>query len=161
MALVKFKIDERYNPTEADYERLSIVIDEYNIAFNKQEEIMLKELGVSIPVGNYGKFLALVKCIVIPEKSKFGIIKPDITIEEAKKEHNIGLVVGIGPEAFRDRHRFPFGPNCKVGMWINFSRYESAPIKINGFDCRLVMDDKINLAFRDLENVQQSFPELF
>lgn len=155
MAIQNFKIDPRFCPSEEEQIKLNKRIEEYNIAFDKQEEVMTKEIGIYIEVR---KYLILLKSLQIPEKSKCGIYKTDREIERCKKEYDVGLVIGIGEEAYREPNRFPFGPMCKVGDWVYFARFEQAPNKYNGYDCFTVMDDKINYP---IPSPEITFPELY
>lgn len=158
MAIQNYKIPQRFFPSEKEQADLERRIAEYNIAFDKQEELMEKEIGLYIPMDEYGAYRILAKAIIIPEKSKGGIYKTSHSIQETKREYDVGLVVGIGPQAFRESDRFPFGPTCKVGDWIAFSRFEQSCIKFNTYDCFFLNDDKIRIP---VPNVEKAFPELF
>jgi co-chaperonin GroES (HSP10) len=158
MAIQNYKIPQRYFPSDKEQADLERRIGEYNIAFDKQEEFMMKEIGLFLPMNEYGAYLILAKAIIVPEKSKGGIYKPNQSIQEAKREYDVGLVIGIGPQAFRESDRFPFGPTCKIGDWIAFSRFEQACVKFNRHDCFFLNDDKIKIPIPD---VKQAFPELF
>jgi len=157
MSLPIRRIPDKYYPSEEENLKLAKRIEKYNLAFAKQKEVMLEEIGTLISIEEYGKLLVLVKSIIVPEKMKSGILRASETIEETKKVYNVGFVVGIGPEAFRDPVRFPFGPSCNVGDWISFTKYESQPEKFNGFDCRFVPDDKVNAPIPDIAS---AYPEL-
>lgn len=86
---------------------------------------------------------ALVKAVVIPEVTKGGILLTQETINMEKREHEIGRVIGLGIEAYADKSRFPFGPRCKLGDWVIFSKYEQQPIPLNKNLCYLLHDDRI------------------
>jgi co-chaperonin GroES (HSP10) len=157
MSLPIRRIPDKYYPSEEENLKLAKRIEKYNAAFATQDEFMLKEIGTCVSIAEYGKFLVLVKSIVVPEKMKSGLLRASETIEETKKVYNVGLVIGIGPEAFRSTARFPFGPCCNVGDWISFTKYESQPEKFNRFDCRFVPDDKVNCPIPDIAS---AYPEL-
>lgn len=103
--------------------------------------IMKDQIGVDdFPMKG---FSVLLKAIVIPEVTRGGIILTQTTINMEKREHNIGLVLAVGEEAYEDKSRFPNGPRCKVGDWVFFSRYETQPIPLNEHLCYFLTDDRI------------------
>lgn len=103
---------------------------------------MRDELGVEFPMERYG-YLVLLKALVIPEVTKGGIYLTQSARNAAKREHNIGLVVGMGQEAFKDKERFPCGPKCKVGEWVFYAPYEKTDEHIGDNLCFFVNDERI------------------
>jgi co-chaperonin GroES (HSP10) len=112
----------------------------YSKAFSTQYDVMEKEIGCILPMEGH---LLLVKAIVLPNKTKSGIILPNIT-KENNTLYNFGLVIGIGPEAYKDEERFPLGPRCKVGDWISFTPFEKQKEQFNGYLCYFIADDRVN-----------------
>lgn len=75
-----------------------------------------------------------------------GIIRPDMVRDKDVLKANCGMVLAMGPDAYRDKERYPSGPWCAVGDWVGFQRYETtaALMGYRGITIALVPDDKID-----------------
>lgn len=97
--------------------------------------------------------------IAMPEPvEKIGSIH--ITSTEAQREQSasiVGLVMKIGPDAWRDNERFPSGPRCKVGDFVIFRSYSGTRFKINKREFRLVNDDTIEAVVSDPSKIARDF----
>lgn len=80
---------------------------------------------------------------VMPSETKNGIILSDETVERNRVATNVGYVVSVGPDAYKDKDKFPDGPWCKKGDWVLFGRYAGSKFKIIGAEPRLLNDDEI------------------
>jgi len=88
-------------------------------------------------------------------KTKGGIILSDTTIEERGYTTVTGLVLKVGPDAYRDKERFPKGPWCKKNDWIIFGRYAGSRFGIEGGEVRILNDDEIIAVVKDPEDILQ------
>ena len=79
----------------------------------------------------------------LPQSTKGGVILSDETRERNQLATNVGYVVSLGPDAYRDELKFPDGPWCKSGDWVMFGRYAGSRFKIEGAEPRLLNDDEI------------------
>jgi co-chaperonin GroES (HSP10) len=69
------------------------------------------------------------------------ILKPDDFKEREKYKHQMGKVIGIGPEAYPlDKVE---KPRCRVGDNIMFDRYTSKPFLYNGVPFAFCPDDQV------------------
>ena len=102
----------------------------------KQEEEMSK---VPTPTGW--------RIVILPhkgvEKTKGGVILSDQLIQEQQWTTNVGLVLKLGPLAYRDKKKFPTGPWCKEQDWVIFARYAGSRLRIDGGELRILNDDEI------------------
>ena len=77
------------------------------------------------------------RMLVLPfkmkEKTKGGIHLAETTLEKQQ----VGLVMAMGPQCYKDKERYPDGPWCKVKDWVMFARYAGSRIKIDGGEMRL------------------------
>lgn len=87
------------------------------------------------------------------QKTKGGIYLADSTLEKERIGTNVGYVVSLGPDAYRDKNKFPEGAWCKPKDWVIFGRYAGARIKIEGGDLRLLNDDDILAVVNNPEDV--------
>ena len=59
----------------------------------------------------------------------------------------------IGPDAYKDKARFPEGPWCKEKDWVLFAKYAGSRIKIDGGELRLLNDDEVLAVVEDPEDI--------
>ena len=76
-------------------------------------------------------------------KSKGGIILPEETREREHYATVCAYVLKVGPDAYKDKDKFPDGPWCKEGDWILFGRYAGARFKLEDGECRIINDDEV------------------
>ena len=87
------------------------------------------------------------------QKTKGGIYLADSTLEKERIGTNVGYVVSLGSDAYKDENKFPAGAWCKEKDWVIFGRYAGARIKIEGGDLRLLNDDDILAVVSNPEDV--------
>ncbi len=126
----------------ANYDR--ITWEDYAEAFFTQRRLMEKEIDCYLPLKGHR---LLLKAIVLPEKTKGGIILTENSRDSIT--YDIGLVIGIGSEAYTDIERFPNGPRCKVGDWVDFAPMEKQSKNFNGHPCYIINDDRVNSPIPD------------
>ena len=79
----------------------------------------------------------------------------DETIEERGYTTVTGLVLKVGPDAYKDEKRFSNGPWCKKNDWIIFGRYAGSRFGIEGGEVRILNDDEIIAVVKDPEDILQ------
>ena len=87
--------------------------------------------------------------------TKGGIHLSESYLEKERLATNVGLVVSLGDDAYKDEVKFPNGHWCAKGDWIIFGRYAGARIKIDGGDLRLLNDDEVLAVISDPEDASQ------
>ena len=85
----------------------------------------------------------LVLPYTMPSKTKGGIIMADETLEKNRLATNVGYVVSVGPDAYKDEEKFPHGAWCKKGDWVMFGRYAGSRFKIIDGELRILNDDEV------------------
>ena len=68
----------------------------------------------------------------LDNKTKSGIHLTDETVQESQLTTNICKVLKVGPDAYKDKEKFPTGPWCKVDDWVLITRYAGSRIRIDG-----------------------------
>jgi co-chaperonin GroES (HSP10) len=92
----------------------------------------------------------LIAMPVFEEKiSNSGIILPTSTKNAEEIAANIGLVVSMGSEAYKDLNKFPNGPWCEVGDFIMMRSYSGTRFSIGGHEFRMINDDTIEGVIQD------------
>lgn len=96
--------------------------------------------------GEFKLFHNQILCAVYkrPEKTKSGIHLPDQYLREDETQGKVGLVVQIGPDAFRSTDAWPFtGVDAQLHDWVVFRASDGWPINVNGVLCRILNDTSI------------------
>jgi len=87
---------------------------------------------------------------------------PDSVREADKYTAVAGLVVSVGPQAYKGKDqfgndRFPEGPWCRVGDWVVIPRYEASPVLFRGVALVFINDDKIQAVIEDPTDVLAAY----
>ena len=101
------------------------------------------------------------RLLVLPfkmeEKTKGGIVLAETTLERQQVASQVGLVMAMGPQCYKDKERYPDGPWCKEKDWIMFARYAGSRIKIDGGEMRLLNDDEVLATIDSPEDILHEF----
>ena len=101
------------------------------------------------------------RLLVLPfkmkEKTKGGVILAEDTLERQQVASQVGLVMAMGPQCYKDKERYPEGPWCEEKDWIMFARYAGSRIKIEGGEMRLLNDDEVLATIDSPEDILHEF----
>ena len=101
------------------------------------------------------------RMLVLPfkmkDKTKGGVILAEDTSERQQVASQVGLVMAMGPQCYKDKERYPEGPWCKEKDWVMFARYAGSRIKIEGGEMRLLNDDEILATIDSPEDILHEF----
>ena len=89
----------------------------------------------------------------LDSKTKSGIILTDETVAESQITTNICKVLKVGPDAYKDKDKFPTGPWCKPDDWVLITRYAGSRIRIDGGELRIINDDEILAVIDDPRDI--------
>jgi len=97
------------------------------------------------------------RLLVLPftpkDKTKGGILIAQETLDRLRIAVNCGYVLKMGPEAYKDKDKFPSGPWCKKKDWVIFARYAGSRLPIEGGEVRILNDDEVLGTIKDPESV--------
>ena len=97
------------------------------------------------------------RILVLPftpkDKTKGGIIVAQETLDRLRIAVNCGYVLKMGPEAYKDKDKFPSGAWCKEKDWVIFARYAGSRLPIEGGEVRILNDDEVLGTIKDPESV--------
>ena len=93
----------------------------------------------------------------IKEKTKGGLVLAETTLEKQQVASQVGLVMAMGPDCYKDKERYPEGPWCKEKDWIMFARYAGSRIKIDGGEMPLLNDDEVLATIDSPEDILHEF----
>ena len=101
------------------------------------------------------------RILVLPfkmkEKTKGGVILAENTLERQQVASQVGLVLAMGSQCYKDNERYPEGPWCKVNDWVMFARYAGSRVKIEGGEMRMLNDDEVLATIDSPEDILHEF----
>ena len=101
------------------------------------------------------------RMLVLPfkmkETTKGGLVLAETTLERQQVASQVGLVMAMGPQCYKDKERYPEGTWCKEKDWVMFARYAGSRIKIDGGEMRLLNDDEVLATIDSPEDILHEF----
>jgi co-chaperonin GroES (HSP10) len=82
-----------------------------------------------------------------------GILMPDSVLQTEALATVCGYVLRVGPDAYKDKEKYPDGPWCTEKQWVIFGRYAGSRFKIEGGEVRLLNDDEILARINDPSDI--------
>ena len=135
-------------------EQSSILTPKNNlIGVKKSKKVTEESTKLPQPTG----WRMLVLPFKMKETTKGGIIMGQDTLEKQQVASQVGLVMAMGPQCYKDKERYPEGPWCKEKDWIMFARYAGSRIKIDGGEMRLLNDDEVLATIDSPEDILHEF----
>ena len=134
-------------------EQSSILTPNNDLIGVKKSEKKEKEPKLPKPTG----WRLLVLPFKMKEKTKGGVILAENTLERQQVASQVGLVMAMGSQCYKDKERYPEGPWCKEKDWIMFARYAGSRIKIEGGEMRLLNDDEVLATIDSPEDILHEF----
>lgn len=97
-------------------------------------------------------------CMVPKAEETFdsGLIKADKTAEYEELLTPVLFVAKLGPDAFKDKTRFPSGPSCKEGDFVIVRPNSGTRLKIHGTEWRIINDDSVEAVVDDPRGIQRA-----
>ena len=96
--------------------------------------------------------------IAIPEKeekTEGGVLLPEDTRKREEAASLVGMVLKMGPDAYKDVERFPSGPWCKEGDFILMRSYSGTLINVHGQEFRVINDDSVEAVVEDPRGIEK------
>ena len=99
---------------------------------------------------------------VVPEAmaeyadSEVGLIKSDQTRHYEEVLTPVLFVVKLGPDAYKDKTRFPNGPSCKTGDFVIVRPNSGTRLKIHGREFRIINDDSVQAVVEDPRGISRA-----
>ena len=91
------------------------------------------------------------------DQTEGGVYLPDATKRENEYQGKVGLVLKLGPLAFKDDDRNQFhGQTVKVGEWIALRPNDGWPCRLGGrkgVPCRVLEDVHVKMRLKDPEDI--------
>ena len=96
--------------------------------------------------------------VIIPdvkETTEGGIVIPEERRDAEQVASIVGWVASVGPDAYKDKSRFPGGPWCKEGDWIVMRAYAGTRLKVRDTEFRIINDDSVECVVEDPRGVSR------
>ena len=77
---------------------------------------------------------------VAPERTKGGIIRPQSNVDEDRYQGKVGLIIKMGPQAFRSDAKWQWPDDLAEQDWVYYRASDGFACRINGVDCRILED---------------------
>ena len=138
-------------------EQSSILTPSQKIKVPKKELVGVKSKKEEAKIPKPTGWRLLVLPFKMKEKTKGGVILAEDTLERQQVASQVGLVMAMGPQCYKDKERYPEGPWCKEKDWVMFARYAGSRIKIEGGEMRLLNDDEILATIDSPEDILHEF----
>ena len=97
-------------------------------------------------------------CMVpeVAEEYESGLIKADTVMKYEEVLTPVLFVMDIGPDAYKDKERFPSGPLCKVGDFVLIRPSSGSRLKIHGREFRIINDDSVEAIVEDPRGITRA-----
>lgn len=85
-----------------------------------------------------------------------GLVKAETTIHYEEVLTSVLFVMKLGPDAYKDKKRFPSGPSCKEGDFVIVRPNSGTRLKIHGREFRIINDDSIEAVVEDPRGISRA-----
>ena len=92
----------------------------------------------------------------VDEEYESGLIKAGSTMNYEELLTPVLFVIKLGPDAYKDRTRFPSGPSCAEGDFVIVRPNTGTRIKIHGKEFRIIKDDQVEAKVQDPRGIQRA-----
>ena len=120
----------------------------------KKEKDLTKEDSTKLPQPTGWRMLVLP--FKMKETTKGGIHLAETTLERQQVASQVGLVMAMGPQCYKDKERYPEAPWCKEKDWVMFARYAGSRFNIEGGEVRILNDDEVIATILDPNDIKQN-----
>ena len=92
----------------------------------------------------------------VDEEYESGLIKAGSTMNYEELLTPVLFVIKLGPDAYKDKTRFPSGPSCAEGDFVIVRPNTGTRIKIHGKEFRIIKDDQVEAKVQDPRGIQRA-----
>lgn len=106
---------------------------------------------LQLRIGNIGEAVVfgpqlLVATYIRPNKTRGGIHLTDTTTREDEYQGKVGLVIAMGPTAYKPSKDVDFGGvTATCGDWVVYSPHDGLAMNVKGVHCRIIDDVQVRM----------------
>jgi len=112
----------------------------------------IPKLKMPVPV----TFHLLCSIPTIDKQYDSGIVKADKTVEYEELLSPVLFVVDMGPDAYKDKKRFPSGASCAVGDFVLVRPNSGTRVNVSGQEFRIINDDSVEAVVEDPRGIRRA-----
>ena len=117
-----------------------------------------EEKATSLPEPTGWKIL----CVVpdVSEKldgTELDLVRPTSVLKQEEHATTVLFVLKVGPDAYKDKNKFPTGPWCKEGDFILVRTYSGTRFRIFSKEFRLINDDMVDAVVQDPRGITRAY----
>jgi co-chaperonin GroES (HSP10) len=121
------------------------------------EETTDEKKGTMLPKPSGYKLL----CVVPDVSTKLAdttldLERPSAQIRQEEHSTTVLFVIDVGPDAYKDKAKFPGGAWCKKGDFVIVRAYAGTRFKIYSKEFRLINDDQIEAVVSDPRGISRA-----
>lgn len=123
------------------------------LILDTKEEVARRAKQVPQPTGYH------ILCMVPKIDDTYGdsgLVKASETLRVEEQATLVLYVAKIGPQAYKDKERFPDGPWCKEGDFIITRAYAGTRVLIHGTEWRIINDDTVEAVVDDPRGIRRA-----
>ena len=84
------------------------------------------------------------------------LVRDAATMRQEEHATTVLFVLRMGPDAYKDKTKFPSGPWCKQGDFVLVRTYTGTRFKIFGKEFRLINDDQVECVVQDPRGITRA-----
>ena len=88
--------------------------------------------------------------------TELDLVKASSTMRQEETATTVLFVLKVGPDAYKDKEKFPSGPWCKEGDFILVRTYTGTRVKIFGKEFRVINDDQVDCVVQDPRGITRA-----
>jgi co-chaperonin GroES (HSP10) len=92
----------------------------------------------------------------IDEEYESGLVKAGTTMHYEEVLSPVLFVIELGPDAYKDKSRFPSGASCQKGDFVIVRPNTGTRIKIHGKEFRIIKDDQVEAVVQDPRGISRA-----
>ena len=92
----------------------------------------------------------------IDEEYDSGLVKAGTTMHYEEVLSPVLFVIELGPDAYKDKSRFPSGASCQKGDFVIVRPNTGTRIKIHGKEFRIIKDDQVEAVVQDPRGISRA-----